>query len=479
MSQQDRESLQRERMPPTPPISLSLSLTRANRFSMTVSNQPSLAVVLENWLSVHLTFNPRSLRVAELADFDPKTARFIGRGDFGTVSTVRRTADDKTVAIKAMFNIANDATKEQKQQFDREYQVALEFPHWTIVNVFNYFRSAPSEYYLTPQDGTYNADIFAEKTTYFTMEACRSNLKTWLRDRSRPLMVESTDRYGSASQEPRELPFDPATEYRQALLIALQLLLALEHLDRHRIRHLDIKLDNLLVGEPRGGMEQEGVPQVLVGDFGTSEIGVDMADLPSGHVLPGNVCNRSPEVLFPRSTSVDIRHCDKWAIGCVIFEILEGHHPFLQEGDNAETLARIRVGDIPPVSRCWKARPGRTDQENRIKSALDRVVSSLLHRDVSQRGPIDELITTVERALWPIDTTSISSIKAHQAQLVAEILAQHGTKPDQVDLDQPPRMTIEQLLNANMLMKQHRKMAFDQVRQALQSAITDEMHVVH
>ena len=449
---------------------------------MTVSNQPSLALVLENWLSVHLTFNPRSLRVTELADFNPDTAQVVGGGDFGIVSTVRRTADDKTVAIKAMFNytdVTKQPTQEQKQKFDREYQVALEFPHWTIVNVFNYFRSAPSEYYLTPQDGTYNADIFAEKTTYFTMEACRSNLKTWLRDRSRPLMVESTDRYGSASQEPRKLPFDPATEYRQALLIALQLLLALEHLDRHRIRHLDIKLDNLIVGEPRGGMEQEGVPQVLIGDFGTSKIGVDMADVPSGHVLPGNVCNRSPEVLFPRSTSVDIRHCDKWAIGCVIFEILEGHHPFLQEGDNAETLARIRVGDIPPVSRCWKARPGRTDQENRIKSALDRVVSSLLVRDVSRRGPIDELITTVERALWPIDTTSISSIKAHQAQLVAEILAQHGTKPDQVDLDQPPRMTIEQLLYANMLMKQHRKMAFDQVRQALQSAVTDEMHVVH
>ena len=465
----------------------------------------SSALLLDCWVSTHTTFEAGAMRVAELADFavGEPSHRFVAKGSCGAVSIVTPTNNNpgrgvmfqtnKQVAIKAMFNFAHDdklrQTVLQKSKFDQEYQVALQHPHWSIVNVFNYFRSATVRLLLAPPEEPFDPSIFHPTTTYFTMEACRSDLERWLRDRSQSRRVdhrESSDavapRGGGGAQERGEqqenglMAFDPSTEHRQALLVVLQLLHALDHLDRHRVRHLDIKLDNLFVIDARGGIEQRDVPQVVIGDFGTSKIGIDVVSLPVGQVLVGNAANRAPEVLFaPDNERINIKQCDKWSVGCVIFEMLEGRHPFIVRGDDVRTMARIRMGEIPRLSECWRAREGGGEHENRIKSALEEVVSrKLLVRDASRRGEAREMIESVERAVWPMegveDRDRVRWIKDQQCRLVAEIMAQQEAgfnNNNNEEEEQVPKMTIEQLMFAMMLLKRERQAALVQAGQLM------------
>jgi len=238
---------------------------------------------------------------------------------------------------------------------------------------------------------------------------------------------------------------------------------------------LDIKLDNLFVIDARGGIEQRDVPQVVIGDFGTSKIGIDVVSLPVGQVLVGNVANRAPEVLFASDNErINIKQCDKWSVGCVIFEMLEGRHPFIVRGDDGSTMVNIRMGEIPRLSECWRAREGGDEHENRIKSALEEVVSrKLLVRDASRRGEAREMIESVERAVWPMegveDRDRVRWIKDQQCRLVVEIMAQQeaGFNNNNEEEEQVPKMTIEQLMFAMMLLKRERQAALVQAGQLM------------
>jgi len=165
---------------------------------------------------------------------------------------------------------------------------------------------------------------------------------------------------------------------------------------------LDLKLDNIFVIDARGSLEQPSVPQLVIGDFGTSRIGVDHVDVARDGEITGNAPNRAPEVMTPRDrTRVDISRADMWSLGCIVFEMLEGRHPFVV-GDGGDLRARVGMGAIPRVSECWRARVGGSEEENRIKSAIENVVSErLLVRDARDRGEIEQALEAAEMALWP------------------------------------------------------------------------------
>jgi hypothetical protein len=100
------------------------------------------------------------LRVAELADFKLGNRVFSSCGQFGSVHGVHTnwTRLEKRinippeserryweiVALKMLFNFNHpraNPTEEQKNLFDQEYFLPLTHPHWSIIQVFNYFRS--------------------------------------------------------------------------------------------------------------------------------------------------------------------------------------------------------------------------------------------------------------------------------------------------------------------------------------------------
>ena len=123
----------------------------------------------------------------------------------------------------------------------------------------------------------------------------------------------------------------------QLLVICVKLFEALECVHDHGIVHGDIKPDNVFL--------RDGEEPVLV-DFG-----VAMAfDRPRERLelLPqsiGSVAYIAPERL--RGGLPDAR-ADLYAMGCLLYQCLTGHHPFLRSTLDATKLAHLRASVLPP-----------------------------------------------------------------------------------------------------------------------------------
>ena len=210
------------------------------------------------------------------------------------------------LAIKMMFNFKGNDQKTiaQKRKFDKEYIFSLAHPHWSHVQIFNYFRARRVDFLLHGMD----LKDFEETTTYFTMELCKSNLKTYINE-NKNITVHS------------------------ALLMIYQILDGIKHLYDHEVVHMDLKDDNIFIADRK---KIRGT-QVVIGDFGTIH-----PFLYKQH-SEGNVPNRSPELTnfgrkknttaelsqFQKPNPVDISKNDVWAAGCILFQLLEGGtHPF-------------------------------------------------------------------------------------------------------------------------------------------------------
>ncbi|KAJ3012693.1 UNVERIFIED_CONTAM: hypothetical protein HDU68_001071 [Siphonaria sp. JEL0065] len=105
--------------------------------------------------------------------------------------------------------------------------------------------------------------------------------------------------------------------YEMAQSFTCQILCGLEYLHERCIIHRDIKGANILVNH-------KGV--VKIADFGISKKN-DLKYQPNARLsLQGTVYWMAPEVMQSQggySAKVDI-----WSLGCVVYEMLEGHHPW-------------------------------------------------------------------------------------------------------------------------------------------------------
>ena len=263
----------------------------------------------------------KQLSVLESMDLKFETCTKIANGCNGVVCKIKVDVDEfkertctncsiDELAFKMMFNYRgiDQGTIVQKQKFDKEYIFPLAHPHWSHVQLFNYFRGRKVDSLLAGKDLT----LFEKKTTYFTMELCRTNLKNYIQE-TKKISVPS------------------------ALLMIYQILDGIKHLYDHEVVHLDLKDDNIFIANRR---KIKG-NQVVIGDFGTIHPFIYKKHEAS------NTPNRSPELANFRENQppVDIRKNDVWATGCILFQLLEGgKHPFCDSGN---TKFNICTASLP------------------------------------------------------------------------------------------------------------------------------------
>ena len=286
-------------------------------------SETSKVIELKQFIEEQLKFPMKhQLSVLESLDLKFDTCKKIANGCSGVVCKIQVNAEEffertcthcpiDELAIKMMFNFLEDNQKTivQKRKFDKEYIFPLAHPHWSHVQIFNFFRAKTVDALLDPRA---ERDLYADTTTYFTMELCKSNLTSYIKENKDNISVPSS-----------------------ALLIIYQILDGIKHLYDHEVVHLDLKDDNIFIADRK---KLKGT-QVVIGDFGTIHPFIYKDHEASTPI------NRSPELLqFQKGQQVDIRKNDIWAAGCIFFQLLEGKHPF---NDGSDYKHNICYGRLP------------------------------------------------------------------------------------------------------------------------------------
>ena len=249
--------------------------------------------------------------------------REIGQGGMATVYVARDRKHDRKVAIKVLHG--GFASAVGAERFLNEILVAARFSHPNILGLIDSGSvdlggPFPTPFYVMP---------------FVDGESLRERL-----NREGQLPVADT------------------------LRIAREVADALAHAHAHGVVHRDIKPENILL---TGG-------HALVADFGIAKA-VDSAggkNLTTQGVIVGTPAYMSPEQASGER-SLDGR-VDIYALGCVLYEMLAGEHPF--EAPTAQTMMVRALTERPRPLRA--VRPA-------VPQALEAVVSRALERFAADR----------------------------------------------------------------------------------------------
>ena len=134
--------------------------------------------------------------------------------------------------------------------------------------------------------------------------------------------------------------------------------------------HADIKPENLLLTSKGADAD------VKLVDFGLA----DDVRSPSD-TKPGTWAYWPPEAF--RGGRIG-KATDMWSIGCVLFVMLSGYHPFDPSGETDDDTLQKRICDGEPDfdDPCWAS----------VSSDAKRVLAGLLRHDLSQRLTVEQLL---------------------------------------------------------------------------------------
>ena len=314
------------------------------------------------------------LNTASADDF--AILRVVGVGQHGLVVAAKCTRPglpqpDKLYAVKLLFTFMHDFSTAIRNAYENEWSILSRIvSHKNVVKYWAQFISTiPDSFishlpdnirsYAAPKDRS--GEIVRRKGQFVVFDYYPTNLRTWLED------------------QPVPLPFDALYN------LTHQLMEALLHLQQNRVVHLDLKLDNVLVGS-------EG--EVVLCDFGCS------SQFPTanmvmryrhGSLIGGNKAHLSPEVLtvynkIRQSSSgewnIDYSQQEAWAVGVLAYEIAMGRHPFVDYplGHTHSNKGVSYSHDaIPPLP---------TD----YPKAFCSIIRELLHPSMSERMSIKEAL---------------------------------------------------------------------------------------
>lgn len=169
--------------------------------------------------------------------------------------------------------------------------------------------------------------------------------------------------------------------------VAREIASALGFLHRHGLVHKDVKPENILLsarltdhssqGVYRKGNRHESTSLVKLADFGSAGPAgptSNLEDIGTAAYLP-------PEML---TTGVCTSACDMWALGCVLYVMLSGAHPFDLDGMAPDGIVEQRI-KTEPITFAFSA------WDNVSAEAKD-LISRLLTKDPAMRLTADQML---------------------------------------------------------------------------------------
>ncbi|MEV7621526.1 Stk1 family PASTA domain-containing Ser/Thr kinase [Actinoplanes sp. NPDC089786] len=288
-----------------------------------------------------------------------QVGELLGYGGMAEVHKGRDLRLGRDVAIKMLrTDLARDATFQER--FRREAQNSAALNHPAIVAVYDTGEEISST---------------GEKLPFIVMEYVNgSTLKEVL------------------AQEQRIQP-------RRALEMIADICAALEFSHRHGIIHRDIKPGNVMV-TPNG--------QVKVMDFGIARaLASGATTMTQTSAVIGTAQYLSPEQA--RGESVDARS-DVYAAGCVLFELVVGHPPFV--GDSPVSVAYQHVREDPRA-------PSSINRE--VPPEIDAIVLKAL-----AKNPINRYQSAQEMRADALRAVSGRPVLATPVMSEAETMAMTG-----------------------------------------------------
>jgi TolB-like protein len=230
--------------------------------------------------------------------------RELGRGGMATVYLARDLANDRLVALKVLRSELSGLMGVER--FGREIAIASRLRHPHILPIYESGA-------LPTTDGP--------TTLFYAMPYVAG-----------PSLRQRLD-------AGRQLPV------AEAVLIAWQVAVALDHAHQQGVIHRDIKPENILLAKSLPGEAAEA--HALVADFGIARA-LDAAGGP--RLTETGLALGTPAYMSPEQgmgTGLDGR-ADIYALGCVLYEMLAGHPPFT--GPTAQAvLARHAVDPVPSL----------------------------------------------------------------------------------------------------------------------------------
>jgi YVTN family beta-propeller protein len=286
-----------------------------------------------------------------------------GRGGMGVVYRATQLRLDRSVALKAIVpEMATDAAF--RARFQRESRLAASIEHPNVLPV-------------------YEAGELEDGALFLVMR--------W---------VEGTDLGSLLRREERLQP-------RRAVALLAPVARALDAAHTHGLVHRDVKPANVLIAHPGEGAREH----VYLTDFGIARgVAVDQAVTRTG-VFVGTLAYAAPERIAGEQGGPA---SDIYSLGCMLFEVLTGHLPYIRTSELAAIHAHLH--DPPPSAR---AEVGTTPEP------LDEVI-----RVAMCKNPEGRFATAAEMARAMEDACPASAIEtsvpaASQTQAITEAPGLH------------------------------------------------------
>lgn len=175
----------------------------------------------------------------------------------------------------------------------------------------------------------------------------------------------------------------------EAVEIAYQVGLALDHIHAKGMTHLDVKPDNILFRYTVGaaGSNLRNLQPVLI-DFGIA------AKLSKAGPQAGSIPFMAPERIrmmrgeLPPELATDLSKADVYGLGVLLYRMLAGHLPY-------ENLPREQL-----TSAILDTQPRNPRAVNpEVSPKIDEIIMSILAKDPAQRPGVAEVVTRLDEAM--------------------------------------------------------------------------------
>jgi serine/threonine-protein kinase len=268
----------------------------------------------------------------------------LGQGGMGAVYRVEHTTLGREHALKVLRGSMFESDATAAPRFLREARAASRIRHPSIVDVYDFGHVA---------DGR----------PYFVMEL--------LSGKSLADLIDADD-----------------LEPPRVVALAKQLAEALAAAHDRGVIHADITPSNALV------VDDAGTPRLKLVDFGLAElVGEELAKDDTGYIF-GTPHYVSPEQIRGLPAT---ERTDQYGLGAVLFEMLSGRPPFLDDDLRALCMKHIQAPIPEPISKYGP-----------LPAKLVDIVTTCLQKSPSSRFPgmralvvaLDEVERVVDRRGW-------------------------------------------------------------------------------